>query len=577
MNILKQKVSQFEELAYQILEKKKDSKITIDATAQEWEQIGVEITSIDGLLKTEQLALFLNLSNKTNSLTTAQRLSLMKGLLGKERKEELSIETLKSITQRNGVAVEENNDSKFWNEIITPSQRRIDIKPSAIRNLLTKLNFYKNPRGGFVQLKGKILSVVSVSVMIDSIEQYIEKVPIDLFNEFSKDEIKDALVDKSNLFNNKNLLHLHNFKRKLHRCTANKIFFYGKDAFVEITKNGMQIKSYERLDGVVWENQIMDIDFSSFDFDDAIKKSDFEEFMFDISGRNRNDLNYLKKLTGYLLHKYNDQAFAKAVILIDKGATANNRASGGRGKNVYSGALNYMRNVNDTIDGRNYEFNSNPFKEVNESDDIVLFNDVDQKFPFERLVNPITEGFTIRKLYQNPIKLSFIENPKVLINSNFAFLNDGSYSEERRALKFYFDDYYQKKSLIEKFDKRFFTEWDKKEWNRFRMFMFQCAYEYLRHPEVLIKEKDTDLIKKTSKKFVNYLDENLKYGVFYNRARYKETLNENEIRLSSNDFTSWMIAYFDDRKLKMKKGTDATNNPEYFYKKGGNDGFKILE
>jgi hypothetical protein len=188
MNILKQKVSQFEELAYQILEKKKDSKITIDATAQEWEQIGVEITSIDGLLKIEQLALFLNLSNKTSSLNTAQRLSLMKGLLGKGRKEELSIETLKNITQRNGVTVEENNDSKFWNEIITPSQRRIDIKPSAIRNLLTKLNFYKNPRGGFVQLKGKILSVVSVSVMIDSIEQYIEKVPIDLFNEFSKDD-----------------------------------------------------------------------------------------------------------------------------------------------------------------------------------------------------------------------------------------------------------------------------------------------------------------------------------------------------------------------------------------------------
>lgn len=577
MNILTTQIREFEERAYQIRNAKLKSKTTINASSQEWKQVAKELATLR-LSKVDKLSLFLNLSNKTENLNTTQRLALMKSVLNEESNEtDLSIDKLEEVADRNGISVDTKRDVKFWNEVITSTQRRIDIRPSAIKNILTGLNFYKNPRGGFIKLEGKFVSIASVSLMIEAVEEYIDKLPNEFFTEFNRDEVKDALVDKGSLFNKKNLMHLKVLREKFHRCNAHAIFFYGVDAFVEITRRGLTLKSYKRMRGVIWKNQIMDVEFSSFNFDDK-QKSHFEEFVFDISGRNHNDANYMRKLTGYLLHRYNDPAFAKAVILVDKGVSEDETANGGRGKNVYCNSFGYMLNLNNTIDGRNYEFNSNPFKEVNESDDIVLINDADKNFPFDRLFNAITEGFTYRKLYQDTTKISFEQNPKIIINSNYALLNLDNYSEERRALVFYFSDYYQKVKLIDKFRKRFFLEWDKEEWNRFRLFMFRCAYEYLKYPHVLDEHKPTSLEKKTSKEFAQFMgDLKLEKGVFYNRALIRKKWLKVGEHVSKDDFSLWLIAYFKKKKFKMQMGSKKMVHRKYFYKNRGYDGFKILK
>ncbi len=571
-------ICKFGEQAYRLRNKRLESKTVINASPEEWEQIAKEINSIKGLSKTEKLSLFLNLSNKTNSMNTKEKLNLVRGILKEAKTLDLpSKNKLEEVAERNGLSHDSKKICDFWVEITTPSQRRIEIKPSAIRNLLSDLGFYKNPKGGFLKLEEKFICLSTISDMIEAVENHIDNLPENYFTNFSRSEIKDALVDKSNLFNSKNLLHLKTFKKKLHRCSESKIYFYGKDAFIEITTKGITVKSYSRLNGYVWRNKVMDIEFNSFDFENT-QKSDFEEFMFDVSDRDRNKFNFLKKMTGYILHTYNDPSFAKAVILFDKGSKDDETASGGRGKNVYVNGLKFMRFVNDTIDGRNYELNSNPFKEINETDDIVLINDADKNFPFQRMFNAITEGFTFRKLYNDSVKISFEENPKLIINSNYWIINLASHSEKRRVLVFSFGDYYQKHSITKKYGKRFFTDWDKNDWNSFRMFMFKCAYEYLKYPHILKEEKDYLEIEDLSiDEFIKAMDKlKLKEGVFYKRSIIRQRLIKLGVQDPKANYSKFLIAYFKARGLRLQKGGEAMKNRRYFYKKRGHEGFKIL-
>jgi len=203
-----------------------------------------------------------------------------------------------------------------------------------------------------------------------------------------------------------------------------------------------------------------------------------------------------------------------------------------------------------TIDGKMYDQKEwFAFSSVGVDCEVLLFDDVDADFDFEKIFPLMTTGMQIRRKYRDHIYLPYDRSPKVTLTTNYAILGDSS-SHRRRKFEFevtatYSADY----SPRDKFERNFFTEWPEPEWNLFFNAMTECLQIFLNSGLIVSEPLNLNLAKligKTSEDFTEWAADAIQLDVRYDkRILYNAFVREypENNRLKPRDFTYWLRAY----------------------------------
>uniref|UniRef100_UPI0023EF9964 hypothetical protein n=1 Tax=Flavobacterium filum TaxID=370974 RepID=UPI0023EF9964 len=247
-------------------------------------------------------------------------------------------------------------------------------------------------------------------------------------------------------------------------------YYYFKNGFVEVTKEGYNLKTYDTLQGCVWKNQIQNRDFKMIDVHE-VEIFMFNKFLQNICNNDSERYKSLRTLIGYLLHCYKEKA--KAVILTD--TVLSDNAEGRTGKTLLGNALSYFRKIA-TVDGKNFVVNDRfKWQECRLDTQIVFLNDVKDKFSIEPLFTAIADGIKVEQKGKTP----FTIEPKILITSNKTVIVEGG-SAQDRVEEFEFHNFYS--SVFQpknEFHCWFFKDWNEGQWQVFDNLFLQCVQAYL--------------------------------------------------------------------------------------------------
>lgn len=315
--------------------------------------------------------------------------------------------------------------------------------------------------------------------------------------------------------------------------TKEYAYLYFKSNAVEISSTGIKYIDYINLDGFVWSKQIINRELIEVDSFDCI----YNRFVTFVSNSEQNRYNSIVSVIGYLLHSYKTSANNKAIIINDE--TISDNPNGGSGKGLFCNALKYLKKV-DTIDGKQFDFNKNfAYQTLNADTQVLIFDDVERSFNFERLFSIITEGITIEKKNKDAVKIPINRSPKIVITTNYTIGGVGG-SFDRRKFEIEFSSYFNSAHTPEdEFGSLLFDSWDSNEWDRFYNYMIQCLQFYLKNGLVKYEHKNLELRKlhkSTSIEFVEFMEEKqIEIG-----NRYIKVDLFNEFIKEYPDFNKWL-------------------------------------
>ncbi|WP_251965914.1 hypothetical protein, partial [Salinibacter ruber] len=340
-------------------------------------------------------------------------------------------------------------------------------------------------------------------------------------------QVIDALLRGANVYFSDALFEfLSPVEPDFHEDTPEKAFFYYENGFVEVTADGFDLQPYSDLDGVIWEDQIINREFETLT-DEGPSGWDWHEHLLNVAGHDKERHNAICTGLGYLMHDYKDPAVTKAIIFMDEKVT--DVEEGRTGKSVTTEALQYMGSTL-RVDGRNFSFDSRfAFQEVTLDTAVVDFNDAKKRFPFERLFSLITDDFPVERKGKDRVTIPFEDSPKFALSTNYVIEGKGA-SFQDRTFQVEFADYYSPRhSPKDEFGHRLFDDWDADEWARFDNVMMACVRQYLRdglasYDHVNIQEKK--LRQETCPDFAEWIRDFIELGRRYDKKALKKSFQE---------------------------------------------------
>jgi hypothetical protein len=351
-------------------------------------------------------------------------------------------------------------------------------------------------------------------------------------------------------------------------------YLYFKNAYVEITKDKKSLIEYSKLQGNLWKKQLKESHIELIS-DDDIKESDVYKFIkLAIIGKGTDDGKDEKRLLsmhttiGYLVDTYKDPTNTKAPVFQDKKPNlSGNEANGGSGKTLTAKMIGKMIN-SCVLDGKSFKFEANyPYETFRADHKLIVYNDVNKRFPFDSLFHKVTEDFTYSKKYVDAIVIPHEDSPKHLVITNYSLSGEGSSFRRRQHIIEFCDYFNDTHTPMEEFKHRFFMDWDEKEWNRFFNFMIMCVQLYKAHGLVYFPAENVlvnKLLAEAGEEFIDFMDQ-LFIGSEEAPATHPMTKQDkdqlfeemkNEIkRLSkmenTNKFTTWVKQWAEYRNLSM--------------------------
>lgn len=403
----------------------------------------------------------------------------------------------------------------------------------------------------YIQKQGYIVRQCTKENIIEYSYSYIKKLSIETP---IKNAIRNAFHISGSKVNENNLATLSIADIPFKNDTKDAGYLYFRNVFLEVTKSDIQLHPYDKLDGYIWANEILDREFVFKPFSDIEEESNFYQFLVDICthGEERADVRRLRSLNtilGYVLHFYKDPANAKAIVLMDKDKTAN--AEGGTGKSLILESFKHIRSGYVQEDGRRLKSDGRfEWAQVGRDTKIVAVDDLRDNFKLEHLFSMITNDMIVEKKNQDKFTFAFNESPKFIFSTNYAIQGIGR-SFERRLIEFELSDYYHKHSSPRrKFGETFFeNSWSEQQWQLFDNLMVYAVQQYLqtgiKKPRALnIRYRKS--VQATTEEFVDFFKSHIKVGVKYNKhnlhLRFTK-LNREYENLSQYKFTTWLNSY----------------------------------
>ncbi len=368
----------------------------------------------------------------------------------------------------------------------------------------------------FVRLEDNIIRSVTRQQIIDEIEKFIlNKYDFSRFEHITAEKVINVFYKSLNRYFSQD-----KFARMkptdtiiINRDTKTQTFFYFKNGFVEVDKDGWTLRSYDEMNGSVWDKQMIERKFDHLgkeflEGDIDIKTTGvFSDFCLKICGDNADRFAKLTAILGYLMHDYYEYKL-KAINLTDSSLS---EASEGRtGKTLLAKMLGHVKGFT--------EINAKDFKATDErkyqlvdlGTQILHLNDLktrgQNKFDFEDVFNDITEGYMVRKMYQAP----FRQCSKFVMSSNKT-LNIVGASQRDRIIEFEMSQFFGEHLSPEQHYKQWFgRDWDEQEWARFYNFMCFCSCMFHRQgleAPAPINLSARKLMNHTSREFLDFMED----------------------------------------------------------------------
>lgn len=451
-------------------------------------------------------------------------------------KEEIPIETKEEDIQSIHPKIDEY---KFWeyNEkgklIILQSKLMTFLEFNGLANIkLSETNFV------LVRQKNNRIRMSSADEAAQVVKNHINKELIkDVYEEFSN-RIGSCLgIKKFSLLKSIDLVDDRDGKEFSR--------FYFQNCFVHVTAKTIEINGYDKLEGVIWENRIIQ---RGFEMPKKNKQGQFEAFSWIICKKDKQRFKAFKTMQGYALHRNKDNGEDKAIILYDENMGVGNRAHGGTGKTLLYKSIAECRELVE-FSGKQLKIGSWFNKQrINLTTDLLAYDDLDKSVSLEYFFDMITSGIEVEKKRKQAFHISRDKSPKIIITSNYLVKGPGGSSDIRRRCEFelanHFDEDFQPE---DEFGNRFFeNNWSDFEWNSFYYFMMICVQEYLQ--KGLVMAEPINLLKnrlesKSCKEFIEYANLFTEWNSWEDRREFQKLYHEffpdAEI-VSPHMFTKWL-------------------------------------
>jgi len=456
-----------------------------------------------------------------------------------ERNEDVPVEIIDKI-------VSETNPNEFWTK---SSKGKIELVPNLFRDFLTKEGFYKYyPEGSknfvFVRVKDNVITDSSEEVIKDFILKYIESTgDMSIYNFFAMN---------TKFFTENFLNFITNVDSRFMTDDSETAYLYYNNCAIKVTRRGVEKIDYKDLKGIVWEDQKIKRNFLETSHVDC----EFNRFITNISGDDKERIKSVESTIGYLMHSYKPASYCPAVILNDEVISDN--PEGGTGKGIFVKSVSHMKKMV-IIDGKGFSFQKSfPYQRVQVDTQVLVFDDVSKNFEFERLFSVITEGITLEKKNKDEIHIPFERSPKIVITTNYAIKGAGN-SFERRKWDLEFKQHYNKSFTPEsEFGHMLFSGWDEYEWNKFDNYMIANLQSYLNKGLVRSEFKNLKtrkFIAETSSDFWEWATskdnvytrpqmKSLGQDLFNSFTQdYPDYSNYGRYKVSQNRFYKWIDSY----------------------------------
>lgn len=373
----------------------------------------------------------------------------------------------------------------------------------------------------FVQVEDNVITKVNKHDVISFVLQHIRSLPWKLAEGITRENLEEYFRKKMNVFFSENQLSTLDFYfPKFNVDDAQTAYLYFTNGFLKVTKDSIELLPYSQLDGVIWDTQILDREFNHLQLEqsDLEQQGEFTRFLLGVSnnreGDNQQRYNSLVSIIGYLLHRYKNPSFSRAIIFCDENISQN--PSGGSGKGIVLKALGKFRNTA-LIDGKNFNFKSQfAFQQVGLDTEMIVFEDVNLGFDFEKLFSVITEGLSVEKKGQDRFFIPFEETPKIVITTNYMIAGSGN-SHNRRKVEYEFSKFYNESHTPNsEFGHNLYDDWNQRQWELFDNFMISCVQYFLQKgiidpPQINIAKRK--LLQETGEEFVHFVEEKMDFYV----------------------------------------------------------------
>ena len=402
--------------------------------------------------------------------------------------------------------VSRNKDGEF---------KGIEFLKPRILKLLTRLNFYRFDLNIDSQRPIKIvdnkIKEVSQEYIKDTLQNYIlnleqfdydDQITITSKHLYEKwiewhENIKPAFLNRLKAVERKDL----------QTDTRTEKYLYFKNCAIRITSQKIETVDYKDITGYIWENQVIGREFVINN-----ERGDYEQFCFNICGRDQSRFKSFRSMIGYILHQYFFREL-HAIIFTDSKIGEYGEANGRTGKGLVCDGLGQVLNANHDsriyieVDGKTLkEKGKFAFADADASTQVAHINDIYRNATIEFFYNMILKGLDIDKKGQDAFK----QYVKIVITTNLTIKIDGE-SDKARVRFFEFADYYNSEFRPNKEFKRWFfsDDWNLTDWQQFYTFMVLSVQIYLQNdiitPPTITLERRT-LVEHTSTYFIEFMD-----------------------------------------------------------------------
>jgi hypothetical protein len=381
-----------------------------------------------------------------------------------------------------------------------------------------------------VRIEDNIIEQIQTHRLLEIVIRYFNSLDEDVLMDEKRCD-KSALIEKlhrslGTLTTNEKLSLLIDLsgdeeKIKLVEDEEHKAYFFYQNGFVEVTKDGANLRPYKDLPGYVWKDQILQRGFYKAP-PALVTESVYYKFANNVSGNkfnadtgkwsNPERFASFITITGYQLHRYFKKKLRCTVFMDSR---VSEEAEGRSGKSLHCKALREMLN-SDPLNGRQYisidgkEFdplNRFKFDQLDISTRLVVLDDIKRGLQIENFFNAIVDGI-VRERKGDVNKIRILA--KIVFTLNYTLKIRGG-SAKDRVIEFEFADHYSEKySPADEFKHYFFDDWDKEEYNFFDNFMLSCVSDYLRSGIIMpatINLEARKLRDETSQEFIHFMED----------------------------------------------------------------------
>jgi hypothetical protein len=269
------------------------------------------------------------------------------------------------------------------------------------------------------------------------------------------------------------------------------------NGYVEVTSDKVtDAIPYASLpeESIVWNDSISTREYRP--SDQTLGSHHFRCFVANLSRDANGDFDQrsferLQVVIGYLCHRCHRESERKCVILIDRldDETLIGGSHGGTGKSLLVRCLSeVLHTIN--LDGKAFKKSTQDrfaLAGVNETHELVNFDDASENFTFDSIFPHITGDFHIRRLRQNPTSIPGHRAPKIVITTNHP-IPGSDISHRRRQVLVEVSSYYRDLLVTDGTTPADVhggmelcgSEWTEGDWNEFYQFIFECIQIYLK-------------------------------------------------------------------------------------------------